>query len=364
MDWLVDILNVWLVDILNVKIINNTIWQYLLSVLLFFIIKFSLYGFQNFFIKRIKKNKLFKGKNIGKVIIDYLDSLPNFFYISISVIIPLLVLDLPSKVDFYLHRFLLVILSFYIIKFIYKILYHYLIDVYLPSEDWDPQTIDKNKKNMLELVLQIFVWATWWLFILNNAWVSITPLIASLWIWGIAVWFALQNILSDIFASFSIFFDKPFKIWDYIVVWEDKWTVVDITFKSTRIQTLEWQMLTIPNKDITNARINNYSQIAKRRTKLLIWVVYETNLEKLKKIPDLIKQAIESEDRIEIMWVVFKSYWDFSLNFEAVYYVHTSDYMEYLQINNNINYKLFEIFEQNWIEFAYPTQVIKLSNDR
>jgi small-conductance mechanosensitive channel len=99
----------------------------------------------------------------------------------------------------------------------------------------------------------------------------------------------------------------------------------------------------------------------RRRVVFTIGVVYQTKAEKLKEIPGLIKEIIESHELAAFDRSHFKSYGDFSLIFESVYYVETSDYTKYMDTQEAINMKIYEEFEKREIEFAYPTQTLYLN---
>jgi len=178
---------------------------------------------------------------------------------------------------------------------------------------------------------------------------------------AIVIGFALQSLLSDFFSAFSLYFDKPFEIGDYIVVGEYAGTVKKIGMKSTRVQLLQGEELVLSNKELTTASIRNYKKMKKRRINFGFGVTYDTPLNKLKKIPDIIKQIIDPEvipdvDRLDR--VHFTEFGDFSLNFEIVYYMKTQDYLKYRDAQQEINFKIKEAFEKEGIEMAFPTQTI------
>jgi small-conductance mechanosensitive channel len=200
-------------------------------------------------------------------------------------------------------------------------------------------------------------------FILSSLGYNISALLAGLGIGGIAVAFALQTILADIFASFSIYFDKPFRVGDYIVVGNDRGTVKHIGIKTTRIKSLEGPELVISNKELTSSRIHNYKKMEKRRISFTIGIVYETPLEKVKKAKEIIENVIKDQKMAELDRVHFARFGDFSLEFEIVYYMLSTDYKDYMDTQEKINLKIKEEFEKEGIEFAYPTQKIYLGKD-
>ena len=210
----------------------------------------------------------------------------------------------------------------------------------------------------LGLIGNILIWVILALVILDNLNVEISSLVASLGIGGIAVALALQNILGDLFASLSITMDKPFVIGDFVVVGDFEGDVEDIGLKSTRIRSLSGEELIFSNTDLLNSRIRNYKRLEKRRISFSIGVIYGTPADKLKKIPQIVEEIISPLDKVQFERVHFKSMGDYSLNFSIVYYVLDPDYASYLDIQQFINLEIYQRFEKEGIQFAYPTQTV------
>ena len=178
---------------------------------------------------------------------------------------------------------------------------------------------------------------------------------------AIVIGFALQHVLSDFFSAFSIYFDKPFEVGDFIIIGDYAGTVKKIGMKSTRVQLLQGEELVLSNKELTTASIRNFKKMRKRRINFGFGVTYDTSLAKLKKIPDIIADIIDSEklefvDRLDR--VHFTEFGDFSLNFDVVYYLKTQDYAKYMDTQQEINFRIKEAFEKEKIEMAFPTQTI------
>ncbi|TVQ78304.1 MAG: mechanosensitive ion channel family protein [Bradymonadales bacterium] len=193
---------------------------------------------------------------------------------------------------------------------------------------------------------------------LDNLGVNITALIAGLGIGGIAVALALQNVLGDLFGSLSILLDKPFQTGDFVIVDEFAGTVERVGLKTTRIQSLTGEQLVFANSDLLASRIRNYKQMKKRRIVFPFGVTYQTSLENLKKIPNIVREVIEPIAEAELDRVHFHVFGDFSLNFEVVYFVSIPDYAIYMEVQQKINLGLMESFQKEGIEFAYPTQTV------
>jgi len=180
---------------------------------------------------------------------------------------------------------------------------------------------------------------------------------------AIVLGFALQHVLSDFFSAFSIYFDRPFEIGDYIVVGEYSGTVKKIGMKSTRVQLLQGEELVLPNSELTKTSVRNFKKMKKRRINFSFGVTYDTPTNKLKKIPDIINSIIDPEkledvDRLDR--VHFTEFGDFSLNFEVVYYMKTQQYIKFRNAQQAINLAIKEAFEKEGIEMAFPTQTIYL----
>ncbi len=205
------------------------------------------------------------------------------------------------------------------------------------------------------------VWLVAAIIVFQNLGYNVSALVAGLGVGGIAIAFAVQNILTDIFSSFSIYFDRPFQEGDYIVVGDDSGTVKKIGIKSTRIQSLKGEELIVSNKELTETRIHNYKKMRERRISFNFGVVYETPTEKLRKIPEIVKSITDKIELVRLDRVHFDKFGDFSLSFEVVYYLNTSDYNKYMDIQQDINIDLKEAFKKEKIDFAYPTQTVFLN---
>ncbi len=215
----------------------------------------------------------------------------------------------------------------------------------------------------LSVVGKVILWSLGVLLILSNFGVNISSLIAGLGIGGVAIAFALQNILGDLFSSFAIFFDKPFEVGDFIIIGDHLGTVEKIGIKSTRLRSLDGEEIVISNAELTSTRIRNFKKMQKRRVAFGFGVTYETPAEKLREIPDLVRAIVEGVGETTFDRAHFKSFGDSSLDFEVVYLIPTADYNRYMDIQQDINFKLKETLESRDIEFAYPTQRLYVSKN-
>ena len=226
---------------------------------------------------------------------------------------------------------------------------------------WTEQTAKEDPASAAMLknvtwVVQLMIWAATVLFIFDNLGINITAFVASLGIGGVAVALAAQSVLGDAFSSFAIFMDKPFQVGDFIIVGDLLGTVEQVGFKTTRIRSLGGEQLIFSNSDLTSSRIKNYKRMRERRIVFSFGVVYQTPLEKVKALPPMIKRVVDEHEYARFDRAHFKSFGDFALIYEVVYYVLRPDYNTYMDVQQSMNFRLMEEFEKAGLEFAYPTQ--------
>jgi small-conductance mechanosensitive channel len=249
----------------------------------------------------------------------------------------------------------IVILTFFGLRLILALI-NYSIETY-----WVKKEVDASRQRSLKGVITIVKVAVWGIgitFLLDNLGFKISTVVAGLGIGGIAIALAAQTVLGDLFSYFIIFFDRPFEIGDFIIIDSYMGSIEHIGIKTTKVRSLGGEQLIFSNSDLTNSRIRNYKRMEKRRVVFSLGVIYQTTSELLKEIPGIIREAIESIEGTGFDRAHFASYGDFSLNFEAVYYVLSGDYGKYMDIQQEINFAIKEEFEKRGIEFAYPTQTL------
>jgi len=194
--------------------------------------------------------------------------------------------------------------------------------------------------------------------ILDITGVDIKPLIASLGIGGLVAAVALQNVLADLLCSLSIYLDRPFQVGDFVVVGQHKGTVEKVGIYSTRIRALQGEQIVISNRELRNTRIQNFKKMRRRRAAFTFGVRYETPLGKLREIPSMVEQIINRIEIASLDRAHFTKFGDYSLVFEVVYFLDTSDYKTYMDVQQQINFEIMERFEREGIQMAYPTQTL------
>lgn len=319
------------------------------------------------FIRRILKMRLAKLiKKSKSPLDDYLLPLLSqtrwFSILAGGLMVGLFPLDLPEDIHTWLVRIIQVIFALQV-GFWGTGMISLFIERKVGSKIQEDNAEEATTLDALGLIVKIALWSVLALIILDNLNVEVSSLVASLGIGGIAVALAAQNILGDLFASLSISLDKPFVIGDFVVVDDFEGDVEDIGLKSTRIRSLSGEELIFSNTDLLNSRIRNYKRLEKRRISFTIGVIYGTPVGKLKKIPGMMEDVISPLEHVEFERAHFKTLGDFSLDFSVVYHVLDPVYSSYLDIQQIINLEIYQRFEKEGIEFAYPTQTVMLESE-
>jgi len=347
-------------EFLNKTVLGNSVWDYLISLGVFTLIMTCLSIFKGTVLRRIKKMAERTRTDVDDLIVEIIQSIAWPFYVILSLYIASRFIWIPTSARSIVYYLFIIGVAYYLVKAVNRVI-EFGATVVVEKKQKEIQRFDPSLIAILARIFKAVVWISAALIILQNFGYNISTLVAGLGIGGVAIAFALQNILSDIFASFSIYFDRPFETGDFIVVGKDMGTVKKIGIKSTRIQTLQGQELVISNKELTNIRVHNYKKMSERRVSFSFGVEYNTSIEKLREIKQIIRDILAKMEMARLDRVHFKEFGDSSLNFEVIYYVKSPDYGVFMDTQESINLEIKEKFEQHGIEFAYPTQTIYLN---
>lgn len=191
-------------------------------------------------------------------------------------------------------------------------------------------------------------------------------IIAGLGVGGVAVALAAQDTIKHFFGSLVLFTDKPFQIGERIVVDGYDGTVEEVGFRSTRVRTLEGHLVTVPNGDLANKTIQNIGRRPHIRRLFTVGITYDTPPEKIQRALDILRELLDGHQGMHPDFpprVFFSEFGAFSLNILVVYWYHPPDYWAYLAHAESLNMKIFERFNREGIDFAFPTQTLHLAGD-
>ncbi|MDA8596795.1 mechanosensitive ion channel family protein [Candidatus Pacebacteria bacterium] len=314
---------------------------------------------------RLEALSKYTSTDVDDVLIAAVRGIRTWVFTLIALYIALQPFTLPEWLNTGVTAIVLAAIVWQAIEIAVKVI-EYGVQRFVEKDEDGDGVVDPNAataSDMIKLIARIVLWALGGLFVLSNLGIEVTSLIAGLGIGGIAIAFALQGILSDLFASFSIYFDKPFRVGDYIVLGADSGTVEKIGIKSTRLRTLQGEELVVSNAELTTARVNNFKKLEERRIVMNFGITYETPYEKVQAVIKMVENIFTATEKARLDRVHFTTFGDSALIYEVVYYVESAAYAEYLDIQQQVNFEMMEQFAKEGIEFAYPTQTLFIKKD-
>lgn len=337
------------------NIFQNTVGEYLFSLAAFAVFIIVIYILRKVVISRLEKWAAKTETTIDDFIIFHIKKTLTPLLIVWSFILSMKNLVMSPLITKIIYVAGLAFLVLMCLRFLMALL-DYLIEIYFKKNN-----INETKQRSLKWIVvtaKIIMTGLMLIILMDNLGIKISTLVAGLGIGGVAVAFASQAILGDLFSFFVIMFDRPFEIGDFIIVDDLMGTVEHVGIKTTRVRSLGGEELIFSNTSLTNARVRNYKRMERRRIVFKLGVTYQTSFENMKEIPEIIKKVVSSENEVLFDRAHFSSYGDFALIYEIVYIVLNSDYNKYMDIQQNINFKIKEEFNKRKIDFAYPTQTL------
>ncbi|CAM3595187.1 mechanosensitive ion channel family protein [Arcobacter aquimarinus] len=228
------------------------------------------------------------------------------------------------------------------------------------------------------------------LFLFTQLGLDVKAILASLGVGGIAIALAAKDTLANFFASLNIMTDNSFSQGDWIKTSDFEGTVVDIRMRTTRIRTFDNAMITVPNSQIANAHILNWSKrIIGRRIKMNISITYESKMEDIlnlkRDIYDMLSnhpkiatnqninisrtrafEAIKREDLEGIkntLLVFIDEYSSSSIDILVYCFSKSPNWEDWLITKEEVIVEISKLVEKNNCEFAYPAQTIFLKKE-
>jgi len=344
-------------QILEYQILGNTVAQFGIAAAVFLVVFIALRLVRRHVLSKTVTLSKLTSSQVDDVIVDFLHGIKMPIYLLIAFFVALQGIAIHQSLDLIIGVAILIVIVSQVIKLLEEVCCMAL------TAQLKKTNADAQLPAIIRIGLRMVFWSIGFLMILSNAGVNITSLVAGLGIGGLAISLALQNILSDLFASFSIAVDKPFEIGDFIIIGEHKGTVKHIGMKTTRITSLQGEEIVISNAELTSARVQNYKKMEKRRIVFTFGCTYDAKPEQMKGITEDVAKIIDDHQLAEVSRVHFKEFGESELSFEAVYFMLTSDYTDYMNTQQDINIKIMQYFKENGLEMAYPTQTLYMKKE-
>lgn len=241
-----------------------------------------------------------------------------------------------------------VVIAYFIIRLISVVIQNLITSSVRKQENGETKV---KQIGGLMIIINMVVWILGLVFLIDNLGYNVTTILTGVGIGGIAIALAAQNIVGDLFNYFVIFFDKPFEVGDAINVDDKNGSIEYIGLKTTRLRSLTGEQIIISNSDLTKSRVHNFKRQETRRIAFNINVRYQNDLEKLKKVPAIVKGIIEAAGPTRFDRAHFARLTEYGLTFEVVYFVNVPDYNKYMDTQQEINLKIMEAFQNENITF-------------
>ncbi|WP_320036357.1 mechanosensitive ion channel domain-containing protein [Halarcobacter sp.] len=228
------------------------------------------------------------------------------------------------------------------------------------------------------------------LFLFTQLGIDIKAIAASLGVGGIAIALASKDTLANFFGSLNIMSDNSFSQGDWILANDVEGTVVDIRMRTTRIRTFDNAMITIPNSELANTHIKNYSKRRiGRRIKMTLNITYESSIDDIynlkKDIHEMLInhsgiasertikerrtrrfEAIKREDLNGVkrnLMVYIDEYGSSSINIFIYCFSRSPDWEDWLEVKEDVIMRINKLVKENNCDFAYPTQTLFMKKD-
>lgn len=213
--------------------------------------------------------------------------------------------------------------------------------------------------------LKVMIYIFSFLIVLGSVFdVNVAGMVAGLGVGGLAIAFAAKESLENLLASFTIFLDHPFVVGDLVEVDGITGVIEKIGFRSTRIRTLEKTFVTVPNKSMIDKPLNNLSLRTFRRVHFDVNLTYDTTSAQIKAITTELQEYIDTHPQTnQDGRIRFQNLGASSKDVMILYFVEALEWNDFINIKEEVAYKIVEVVEKHGADFAFPTQTLHLFNE-
>ncbi|QHA90457.1 mechanosensitive ion channel family protein [Bacillus sp. N1-1] len=226
--------------------------------------------------------------------------------------------------------------------------------------------IDQLLIPFLSKTLRLLIVAMTFSVIAGEFGYDVNGFITGLGLGGLAFALAAKETIENFFGGIVIITEKPFSIGEWIKTPSVEGVVEDITFRSTKIRTFAQALVTVPNARLANENITNWSKMGKRQITFHLGVTYNTPSERLETCITRIEKMLRDHDEIhpETIFVSFDEFNHSSLDIFLYFFTNTTTWGDFLNVKQDVNFKIMKIMEEEQVSFAFPTQTLHVENAR
>ncbi len=344
-------------DILTKTYYGNTIGTYMLSFMLIIasvVLARVAYWAIGHVIKRLTR----RTKNrLDDILVDMLEEPVVFAIVIIGIWFSLKLLHTSETTQTVISTAYYILIVFDVAWFLSRVLDALIKRYIVPLVQHTESKLDDQLLPIIQKGMKIALWVMALLIALNNAGYNVGAVLASLGIGGIAFAMAAKDTIANLFGSFTIFMDKPFTVGERVLLNGYDGFVREIGVRSTRLETLNGRMVTLPNSQVANECIENISSEPSRKITLDLGLTYDTSHEDMQKAMEILRQIVQENDHTEEKVVTaFTAFNDFALNIRLIYYISKGNSV--FGVQTEVNLEILRRFNEAGLEFAFPTQTI------
>lgn len=201
------------------------------------------------------------------------------------------------------------------------------------------------------------------LVIAQSQGLPVQSFLAGLGIGGLAFALAAQDTIANLFGSFVVVMDQPFKVGDVVKIGTNEGKVEDIGLRSTKIRTGARTLIVIPNKSVATEAITNFTRMPQRRVDQMLGITYDTTPEQLEAVIGDIRALLRDDADVhkDTIVVNFANYGASSLDVQLVWFATDPDWAKHMAVRERINLKIMRAVAARGLSFAYPTQTVQFA---
>jgi MscS family membrane protein len=337
---------------------NNTLlaWSYFIFALLFTFVLTSLLA--KYTIKGLEKTADRTKNQFDDILVEIIRSPLKLALKALGIYISFYLITLPDALENLIHNFLnsLIIFSlFWLVHSGVELMTYTLTHL----RDKYGKKLSVEVINFLSKGVKVFIIMLGAMSILQQWGLNVSGFVASLGLGGLAFALAAKDTAANLFGSLVIFIDKPFHVGDWIKTPDVEGTIVDIGIRSTKVRTFAQAIVTVPNANLANSAIINWSRMGKRRIKTSLGLTYNTTPEQVKAILADLKSYLIDNDDIdnETIFINFSGFGESTLDIFCYFFTKTTNWGEYMNIKEKVFLEFMKIItEKHQAEFAFPSQ--------
>ncbi|WP_428027136.1 mechanosensitive ion channel family protein [Arcobacter sp.] len=234
-----------------------------------------------------------------------------------------------------------------------------MIEKYVVPRVKDSETdLDDILLPIMRKLLNITIWTITIIVGIDNAGYNVTTMITGLGIGGLVFALAAKDAVANLFGGFIIFSDKPFNMNDRIMLNGHEGYVREIGLRSTKLETLDGRIVTIPNSNVTDNPVLNISKEKGRKIKFHLGLTYDTSVANMELAKEILVNIITKNEHTRDAVIAFESFGDFSLNILCIYWIKSGSPI--MDTQDSINMQILKQFNEHKLNFAFPTQTLMI----